>query len=467
MKLFNTLARKKEEFVPIKKGEVRMYVCGPTVYNFFHIGNARPFIVFDALRSYFEYLGNKVIFVQNFTDVDDKIINKAREEGLSTKEVTERYIEEYYKDARALKINDASVAPRATETIEEIIGLIEDLVDKGYAYNKDGNVYYRTKKFKQYGKLSHLLLDDLEAGARVEKTEEKEDEMDFALWKKPKSETEIAWDSPWGKGRPGWHIECSAMAKKYLGETIDIHCGGQDLIFPHHENEIAQSEAANGCDFAHYWLHNGFINIDNQKMSKSLGNFWTVRDILEQVKPEVVRFFMLSNHYRNPMNFSFDLMKSAENGLDRIKTCVDGLKFLAEQTPVGYADTPFEKGANSTLDFSKYKKEFLEALDDDFNTASAISIIFDLVRDVNSNSSQLLAVSRQEALDLIRELCGILRILPDEKESELDGEIQKLIDERDKARAEKDFAKSDEIRDKLAEMGIVIKDTPQGTQVVK
>jgi len=453
VKLYNTLTRKKEEFVPIKQGEVRMYSCGPTVYNFFHIGNARPFIIFDALRSYFEYLGNRVIFVQNFTDVDDKIINKAQEEGVSPSEVSKRYIEEYYKDARALKINDATFAPRATETISEIVDFIKGLVDKGYAYNKDGNVYYRTNRFKEYGKLSHLPLDELEAGARVERTSEKEDAMDFALWKKPKSEDEIAWDSPWGKGRPGWHIECSAMAKKYLGETIDIHSGGQDLIFPHHENEIAQSEAENGCGFAHFWLHNGFINIDNQKMSKSLGNFWTIREILDEVSPEVVRFFMLSNHYRNPMNFSFELMKSAESGLERIKTCVESLEFLVS--------------ANQTEDaqcapLRDYKEEFLGALDDDFNTAAAIGVIFDLVRDVNTSGKGV-----GEALALIRELCGILRILPEENEVSLDGEVEKLIEERDRARLKKDWARADEIRGQLGKMGIIIKDTPNGTQVVR
>jgi len=459
MKLFNTLTRKKENFTPLVKGEIRMYSCGPTVYNYFHIGNARPFIVFDALRSYFEYLGNKVIFVQNFTDVDDKIINKAREEGVTPKEISEKYIEEYHKDAHALGIQDATFAPKATETIDEIIKLVQELIDKGYAYNKNGNVYYRTKKFADYGKLSHLPLDDLEAGARVDIGEEKEDPMDFALWKKPKNDDEISWDSPWGKGRPGWHIECSAMAEKFLGNTIDIHSGGQDLTFPHHENEIAQSEAAHGCEFARFWLHNGFINVDNQKMSKSLNNFFTIRDILEQVNPEVVRFFMLSAHYRSPINFSFDLMMAAEHGLDRIKTCVENLEFLIK-------NGNFENGTK-TLELENYKKDFLAALDDDFNTASAISIIFDLVRDTNTISEKASKEVIKKALALIKELCGILRILPEEKYDIVDDEIQNLIKERDAARQNKNYSRSDEIRDILAKKGITIKDTPQGTQIVQ
>ena len=468
MKLYNSLNRKKEEFTPLKEGEVRFYSCGPTVYNYFHIGNARPFIIFDAMRSYFEYLGNKVIFVQNFTDVDDKIINKAKEEGLTPKEISEKYIEEYYKDARSLGIKDATHSPKATETIDEIIDLVQTLVDKDYAYNVDGNVYFRTKKFNEYGKLSHLPMDDLMAGARIEIGDEKQDPMDFALWKKPKNDDEIAWDSPWGKGRPGWHIECSAMAKKYLGDTIDIHAGGQDLTFPHHENEIAQSECANDAELARFWIHNGFINIDNEKMSKSKGNFFTIRDILQQVKPEVVRFFMLSAHYRSPINFSYDLMQAAENGLERIETCVENLEFLINSPPAeGWQPRAQSVVADGVVSLSKYKEKFLAALDDDFNTASAISIIFDLVRDINTIASGAKKETLQQALDLINELCGILRILPEREKEKIDDEIQKLVDERNKARADKDWAKADEIRNILEQKGITIKDTPQGTQIVQ
>ncbi|MCL2739710.1 MAG: cysteine--tRNA ligase [Oscillospiraceae bacterium] len=469
MRLYNSLTRKKEEFIPLKAGEVRFYSCGLTVYNYFHIGNARPFIIFDALRSYLEYLGNKVMFVQNFTDVDDKILINAAEAGITPKELSEKYIEEYYKDAHALGIRDATFAPKATETIDDIIDFIKVLVDKGFAYNIDGNVYFRTKKFAEYGKLSHLPMDDLLIGARIEVGDEKEQAVDFVLWKKPKSEDEIAWDSPWGKGRPGWHIECSAMAKKYLGATIDIHAGGQDLVFPHHENEIAQSEAANEAEFARYWLHNGMINIDNQKMGKSKGNFFTIRDILQEVKPEVVRFFMLSAHYRSPINFSYDLLKSAENGLERIKTCIETLEFLIANRPPLLRGGGIDEVDDGGVRFSEYKSRFLATLDDDFNTAAAISVIFDLVRDINTMASEASKETLQTALDLIHELCGILRILPVGAATgrpQIDDEIQKLINERDLARQNKDWAKSDEIRDLLAEKGIVIKDTPKGTQII-
>jgi cysteinyl-tRNA synthetase len=457
MKLYNSLTKSKEEFIPIKEGEVRMYSCGPTVYNYFHIGNARPFIIFDALRNYFEYIGNKVIFVQNFTDVEDKMITKARAEGMTVIELGEKFISEYQKDARALGIKDPTHAPKATETISEIIEMVQTLIDKGFAYNVDGDVYFATKKFAEYGKLSHQPLDQLEEGARIEPNESKKDVMDFALWKKQKEKDEIAWDSPWGMGRPGWHIECSAMAKKYLGSTIDIHSGGQDLIFPHHENEVAQSECANGCNFVNYWLHNGYINIDNQKMSKSLGNFFTIREILEQgIAPETVRFFMLSAHYRSPVNFSFDLIKQAESALERIKTCVANLEFLQKNNQNG----------TEKLDVSPYKKTFLEALDDDFNTALAISTIFDLVRDINTISNEASAETIDESLVMLKELASILRILPEEETTQTSPEVMALIAERETARTSKNFALADEIRAKLLDMGITIEDTPNGTRIL-
>lgn len=456
MKLYNSLTKSKEEFIPVKQGEVRMYSCGPTVYNYFHIGNARPFIIFDALRNYLEYLGNKVIYVQNFTDVDDKMIIKAQAEGITVQELGEKYIAEYQKDAHALGIKDPTHAPKATETIAEIIEMVQTLIDKGYAYNVDGNVYFAAKKFENYGKLSHQPLDQLEEGARIEVGEEKQDAMDFALWKKQKEETEIAWDSPWGKGRPGWHIECSAMAKKYLGPTIDIHSGGQDLIFPHHENEVAQSECANDAPFVKYWLHNGYINIDNQKMSKSKNNFFTVRDILQQVAPETVRFFMLSAHYRSPVNFSFELIKQAESSLERIKTCVANLEFLQENNQSG----------TETLELSEYKQNFLAALDDDFNTALAISVIFDLVRDINTIANEASSETIANTLATIHELAGILRLLPEKTTADSNPEVAALIAEREAARAAKNFALADEIRAKLTAMGITIEDTPNGTRIL-
>ncbi|MDR1101191.1 MAG: cysteine--tRNA ligase [Clostridiales bacterium] len=457
MKLYNSLTRKKEEFIPIKEGEVRFYSCGPTVYNFFHIGNARPFIIFDALRGYFEYLGNKVIYVQNFTDVDDKMINRAREEGITVRELGEKYIGEYQKDAEALKIRKPTYAPKATDTIPEIIEFIQRLVDKEYAYEMAGNVYFATEKFAEYGKLSHQPLDELEAGARIEVGEEKRAPADFALWKRRKEADEIAWDSPWGEGRPGWHIECSTMANKFLGANIDIHSGGQDLIFPHHENEVAQSEAANGRQFANFWLHNGYINVDNRKMSKSLGNFFTVRDILKQVSADAVRFFMLSAHYRSPINFSFDLIKQAEAGLERLKSCVSNLEFLRENGTNG----------TQTLDTAAYKQKFLAALDDDFNTAAAIAVLFDLTREINTLAEGASAETIVQTLLLMRELAGILRILPDEAANgaDGDGEITRLVSEREAARAARNFALADQIRDKLTQMGVTIEDTPGGTRV--
>ena len=458
MKLYNTLTRQKEEFVPLSSGEVKMYSCGPTVYNYFHIGNARPFIVFDTLRRYFEYQGNKVTFIQNFTDIDDKMINKANDEGITVKELGERYIEEYFKDADALGIMRASYHPKATEHIEAIIDIIKRLEEKGYAYNVDGNVYFSTKKFDEYGKLSHQPLDELEAGVRIDISEQKQDAMDFALWKSQKP-NEPAWESPWGRGRPGWHIECSAMANKYLGETIDIHSGGQDLIFPHHENEIAQSECANGAPFARYWIHNGYINIDNRKMSKSLGNFFTVRDVLQEFDAEIVRFFMLSAQYRTPINFSKELMTQAKTGLDRIYNTIYNLEFLAESAADGAVDQQI------TELLAKHKNLFIEAMDDDLNTALAISVLFDLSREVNSvitagdTKPSMLAV-----VDIIKELGRVLGILQREKEKNLDGEIEVLIEKRQQARKDKNFALADEIRDTLKSQGIILDDTPNGVK---
>ena len=461
--LYNTLTRSKQEFVPIKPGEVKMYSCGPTVYNFFHIGNARPFIIFDTLRRYLEYKGYKVDFVQNFTDVDDKMINKANELGISVKQLADEYIAEYFTDAQGLGIKKATVHPRATENIDAIIELVSELEKKGYAYNVDGNVYYRTKKFKDYGKLSHQPLEDLESGARIDINEDKEDPMDFALWKKQKP-GEPAWESPWGMGRPGWHIECSAMANRYLDKTIDIHSGGQDLIFPHHENEIAQSEAANGCCFANYWIHNGYINVDNKKMSKSLGNFFTVRDVAKEFDYEVIRFFMLSAHYRSPINFSKDLMESAKSALGRIYTCLDTLDFL-EKSAEDRAENEEESKVIAGLD--GHKQRFIAAMDDDINTADAISAIFELVSDVNKvitqNPSKEVC---KKCAAAIRELGAVLGLLDKEKEG-ADDDIQSIVAERAEARVAKDWAKSDELRDKLKEMGYIVKDTPQGQQIIK
>ncbi|MBQ7075282.1 MAG: cysteine--tRNA ligase, partial [Clostridia bacterium] len=425
MKLYNTLTRQKEEFVPIEKDTVKMYSCGPTVYNYFHIGNARPFIVFDALRNYLSYIGYNVTFVQNFTDIDDKLINKAKEENTTVKEIAETFIKEYFTDADALGICRASVHPRATDNIDAIIEIIKKLESNGYAYAKDGDVYFSTKKFNEYGKLSHQPLEDLEAGARIDVNESKDDPMDFALWKKQKEETEPAWESPWGMGRPGWHIECSAMANRYLGTTIDIHSGGQDLIFPHHENEIAQSECANHAPFAKYWLHNGYINVDNVKMSKSLGNFFTVRDVLKEFKPETIRFFMLSSHYRSPINFSRDLIIQAQTGLERIYTCLDNLEFLAQNAVSGEIDDDVKEMCSS------YKKSFCEALDDDFNTSLAISVLFDFARDINTN---ITSVNNKETImevyDMLKELGGVLGLLQKQQDKTLDEDIEKLINER-------------------------------------
>ncbi len=467
MKVFNTLNRKKEEFVPVEKGVVRMYSCGPTVYNYFHIGNARPFIIFDTLRRYLEYSGNTVYFVQNFTDIDDKMINKANELGITVKELADQYIAEYFKDADGLGIKRATVHPRATDNIDAIIEIVKDLENKGYAYNVDGDVYFAAKKFKEYGKLSHQPLEDLESGARININEDKNDPMDFALWKKQKP-GEPAWESPWGMGRPGWHIECSAMANKFLAKTIDIHSGGQDLIFPHHENEIAQSECAHGVTFANYWMHNGYINIDNKKMSKSLGNFFTVREIAEEFDYEVIRFFMLSAHYRSPINFSKTLMESSKSALDRIYNCLHDLKFFAKNADSRADLTPEETAFKETL--VSFKEKYIAAMDDDLNTADAISVLFEIVSEANKNITSTSGFSKELitfTIDLLLELGGVLGLLQNSKGDSIDSEIAAILDERAAARAEKNWAKSDELRDKLREMGIIVKDTPQGQQITK
>ncbi len=461
MKLYNTLSKAKEEFQPIEPGKVRMYVCGPTVYNYIHIGNARPMIFFDTVRRYFEYKGYEVNYVSNFTDVDDKIIKKANEEGVSSSEISERFIKECKKDMKSLNIKPATTHPKATEEIDGMVEMIQTLIDKGFAYEKNGTVYFRTRKFDGYGKLSKKNIDDLEAGIRIAVAEEKEDPMDFVLWK-PKKEGEPSWPSPWSDGRPGWHIECSVMSKKYLGDTIDIHAGGEDLVFPHHENEIAQSEAANGKDFTKYWMHNGFLNIDNKKMSKSEGNFFTVREIGEQFDLQVLRFFMLSSHYRSPLNFSRDLMDAAKSGLDRIKTCVSNLQFLLENVQATKATAEEEK---MIAEANALNEKFNAAMEDDFNTADAISAIFEIVKLANSNTSE--ASSKeiiQVLLDKICVLCDILGIEAQTKQELLDEEIESLIKERQDARKARNFARADEIRDELLEKGIILEDTREGVR---
>ncbi len=463
MKIYNTMTRKKEEFIPLKQGEVKMYSCGPTVYDYFHIGNARPFIVFDCLRRYFEYRGYKVNFVQNFTDIDDKMINRANKEGITVKELGERFIAEYFKDAEALGIQKATVHPKATENIDSIIEIIKKLEDKGYAYAVNGNVYFSTKKFREYGKLSGQPMDELEAGARIDVSEEKKDVMDFALWKSQKP-GEPAWESPWGMGRPGWHIECSAMVNKYLGETIDIHSGGQDLVFPHHENEVAQSEAANEKPFANYWMHNGYINIDNKKMSKSLGNFFTVRDISAKYDYEVIRYFMLSAHYRNPINFSDVLMEQAKSSVARVYTCIENLEFLLSNSEERERN---EEEIKYSQKLDELKQKFLDAMDDDLNTADAISVIFDITYLANtslSNENKNNTTVIEKTLGLIRELGAVLGIFTRETANNVDSEIEELILKREEARKAKDFKTADEIRDKLKAMNIVLKDTPMGVK---
>ncbi|MCR5482344.1 MAG: cysteine--tRNA ligase [Clostridia bacterium] len=465
MKIYNTLTRKKEEFKPMDPENVKIYVCGPTVYNFFHIGNARPFVVFDTLRKYLIYRGYGVKFVQNFTDVDDKIINKAREEGISAGEVSEKYIAEYYKDAAALNVRKADVHPQVTQNMQEIIDFVSGLIEKGYAYEVDGDVYYRTRNFKEYGKLSKKNIDDLKAGARIEVGDKKEDPLDFALWKARKQDDEIAWESPWGMGRPGWHIECSTMSKKYLGDTIDIHAGGMDLIFPHHENEIAQSEAENGVQFANYWMHNEYITINDEKMSKSKGNFFTVRDILKHYDGEVMRFFLLSGHYRNPINFSDALMEQAKNGLARLENARENLKYLIKNGQGSMTET--EKA--QLEGFNKYREKFIAAMDDDLNTADAVSAVFELVTAINTAVKDGASGEFAEAaLKTLMEFADVLGILQKDDEDEgIDSELQALIDERQAARKAKNFARADEIRDMLAAKGITLKDTPQGVQIIR
>ena len=464
MKVFNTLTKKKEEFVPLEEGKVRMYVCGPTVYNYIHIGNARPMIVFDTVRRYFEYKGYDVNYVSNFTDVDDKIIKKAIEEQVSAQEISQRYIAECKKDMAGMNVKPATKHPLATEEICGMVEMISELIEKGYAYEKNGTVYFSTRKFKDYGKLSHKNLDDLRSGGRsllVSGEDEKEDPLDFVLWK-PKKEGEPFWKSPWSDGRPGWHIECSVMSRKYLGEQIDIHAGGEDLIFPHHENEIAQSEAANGKEFARYWMHNAFLNIDNRKMSKSLGNFRTVREISEQYDLQVLRFFMLSAHYRSPLNFSAELMEASKNGLERILNATDNLKHLIASVAAEEMNAE-EKEAFSKTD--AYVEEFEKAMDDDFITADAIAAIFELVKYANTTAT---AESSKEylrgLLDRIVKLGDVLGLILDKKEELLDADIEKLIEERQAARKAKDFARADAIRDELLEKGIILKDTREGVQ---
>jgi len=460
MKVFNTITRKKEELIPLVPGEIKMYSCGPTVYNYFHIGNARPFIIFDILRRYLEYRGYKVTFVQNFTDVDDKIIKKAKEEKVSEKEVAEKFIKEYFKDAEALGIRKADYHPRVTENIPEIINLIKRIEENGLTYTINGNVYYDTTKFSDYGKLSKQNLEELEAGARVDVGDEKKNPMDFVLWKNQKP-GEPAWDSPWGLGRPGWHIECSAMSMKYLGETMDIHSGGQDLIFPHHENEIAQSEGATGKPFAKYWMHNGFINVDNEKMSKSLGNFFTVREVSEVYDLEIVRLFMISSHYRSPINFSNELLDSIKSSLERLYIAKNNLKYLLSKAE---EKERLENEVDIEESLLKHKDRFIEAMEDDLNTADAVSAIFDLVRDINANiNDNTSKTTIQYAFDLYMELAGVLGLLSKE-EKNLDEEIEALIEERQKARKEKNWALADEIRDNLNGKGIILEDTPSGVK---
>ncbi|MFN7253206.1 MAG: cysteine--tRNA ligase [Anaerobacillus sp.] len=460
IKVYNTLSRQKEIFKPIEEGKVKMYVCGPTVYNYIHIGNARPAIIFDMVRRYFEFRGYDVTYVSNFTDVDDKLIKAAKELGEDVPTIAERFIKAYFEDTGALGVKCADVHPRVTETMAEIIDFVEGLISKGFAYEVNGDVYFSTRKFKEYGRLSQQSIDDLQSGARIEVEQLKKDPLDFALWKKAKPE-EISWESPWGEGRPGWHIECSAMVKKYLGDTIDIHAGGQDLSFPHHENEIAQSEAMTGKKMANYWLHNGYINIDNEKMSKSLGNFILVHDIIKKYEPEIIRFFMLMAHYRSPINFNDELLTSAKNGLDRLKTAVRNLEYRLEQT----ADLG-EKGSEWFEKINEEKAKFIREMDDDFNSANAIATLFDLAKLANvylredHTSKEVL----EHFLTVFTELADVLGLVLSSPKGLLDEEIDKLIEERNEARKNRDFALADKIRDDLKEMSIVLEDTAQGVR---
>lgn len=454
MKIYNTLTKQKEELKTVIPGHVGIYACGPTVYDYIHIGNARPLCVFDVLRRYLEWRGYKVTFVQNFTDIDDKLINRAARENTTVPELAQKYIAEYFKDAEGLNIKPATFHPKASENIGAIIELISTLMEKGYAYKTEEGVFFRTGRFKDYGKLSHQSLDELEAGARIDVSESKENPMDFALWKAAKP-GEPFWDSPFGKGRPGWHIECSAMSMRYLGKTFDIHCGGQDLIFPHHENEIAQSEAA-GCEFARYWMHNGYINIDGSKMSKSLGNFFTVREIAEKYGYEPIRFLLISAHYRSPINYSTEIIGQSQNALERLYNCREGLVFAMSHAPEGEGEPDF---------LQTRRQEFIDALEDDFNISDALAALFNLVRDINTLIKQNPNRGECKAcLDLFDELCSVLGLLYNRQAQTLDTEIEELIQKRAKARKEKDFATADKIRDQLKEMGIILEDTPHGTK---
>lgn len=464
MKIYNTLTRNKDEFVPIEEGKVKMYACGPTVYDFIHIGNARPLIVFDTFRRYLEWRGYEVRFVQNFTDVDDKIINRANKEGTDYMTISERYIGEFWTDAQGLGVKKATIHPRATENIDEIIDIIKALVEKGHAYQSGSDVYFATETFKEYGKLSKMSLEDLLDGAseRVTLDDVKRSPADFAVWKGAK-EGEPYWDSPWGKGRPGWHIECSAMCRRYLGETLDIHAGGQDLIFPHHENEIAQSECANGKPFAHYWMHNGFITINNEKMSKSLGNFFSVREVAEKFGYEPIRMMMLASHYRSPLNYSYDVVEQNKAALTRLYTCLENLEFVAKNAPAGKKDGEDEIIAK----LNAHKDRFVEAMDDDFNTAGAMGVVFDLTRDINtyvSTSAQPSKELADAALEIFNELTGVFGLLYNRKTNDVDAEIEALIEQRQAARKARNFAEADRIRDELKAQGIILEDTPQGVK---
>lgn len=465
MKLYNTLTRKKEQFIPLTPGEVKMYACGPTVYNYIHIGNARPICVFDTLRRFLEYRGYNVKFVQNFTDIDDKLINKANEEGTTVPQVAERFIDEYLTDTKGLGIRPANIHPRATENIDTILDMCKTLVDKGYAYENGGSVYFSSRKFKDYGKLSHQPLEDLESGARIDVSEQKRDPLDFVIWKAAKP-GEPSWPSPWGEGRPGWHIECSAMIRRHLGTTIDIHCGGQDLIFPHHENEIAQSECCNGAEYVRYWLHNGYINVDNRKMSKSLNNFFTVREVGEKFGYEPVKFMMLQAHYRSPINYSIEVIEQCRNALDRLYTCRDAIDF-AVKNAVGTGDSKAEEEFIAQI--KKRVVQFIEVMDDDLNTADGIAALFEMVRDANTFMREPRTRTPLEfAAEKIDELCDVLGLLYNRGKSgdtaDEDARIEELIERRQAARKAKDFAAADALRDELAAMGITLKDTPQGVQ---
>ncbi len=460
MKIFNTLTRQKEEFVPLEPGKVKMYACGPTVYNFIHIGNARPICVFDTLRRYLEYRGYDVTFVQNFTDIDDKLINKANEEGITVKEVAERYIEEYLTDTKGLGIRPASIHPRATENINTIIDMVKTLEDKGFAYAAEGSVYFRSRRFSEYGKLSHQPLEDLESGARIDVSDVKEDPLDFVLWKAAKP-GEPSWPSPWGEGRPGWHIECSAMIRKHLGETIDIHCGGQDLIFPHHENEIAQSECCTGVEYVRYWMHNGYINVDNRKMSKSLNNFFTTREVANKFGYEPIKFMMLQAHYRSPINYSLEVIEQCRAALERLHNCRNNLDFALKNA----CDVPTDGEDAFMKQIDSRVAQFVEAMDDDLNTADGIAALFEMARDINTFVGEIRSKDAiSYAMRKFDELCNVLGLLYTRKSDTLDEEVEALIEQRQAARKAKNYAEADRIRNQLIEMGILLKDTPQGVQ---